>query len=392
MGGENKVWRDCLLGDVIELKRGYDLPRQYREAGNIPVISSSGPNGFHSQAKVEGPGVVTGRYGTIGEVYFVEHDFWPLNTTLYVRDFKGNDPRFISYFLQSIDFHSCSDKAAVPGVNRNHLHLLQVRVPPYESQLAIAGVLGALDEKIELNRRTTETLEAMARALFKSWFIDFDPVRAKTEGGTPTGMDSETAKLFPGEFVEAEAGPRPRGWAMTSVGELLSLEYGKALKEADRLPGSVLVYGSNGIIGYHAEALVNGPGIVVGRKGNPGTVEWAPSDFFVIDTAFYAVPKDPAMSTHFLRHALEALDLPRLSADSAVPGINRNAIYAQSVGRPPDSVIQIFDRFAEKWSRAVATLDRQSRTLSNLRDSLLPPLLSGALSVPDAERRAQEVA
>lgn len=101
MAGE---WRACPLGEVIELKRGYDLPQQDRRHGPVPVVSSSGVIDHHTQAMVKGPGVITGRYGTLGQVFYIERDFWPLNTTLYVRDFKGNDPRFISYFLRCLDF------------------------------------------------------------------------------------------------------------------------------------------------------------------------------------------------------------------------------------------------------------------------------------------------
>ncbi len=173
-------WRETTLGKVIELKRGYDLPQHKRTPGPVPVVSSSGPTDYHSESKVQGPGVVTGRYGTLGQVFFVQNDFWPLNTALYVRDFKGNDPRFISYFLRGIDFSAYSDKAAVPGLNRNHLHQEIVRIPTdINEQRAIAHILGTLDDKIELNRRMNETLEEMARTLFKSWFIDFDPVHAK---------------------------------------------------------------------------------------------------------------------------------------------------------------------------------------------------------------------
>ena len=114
-------WRETTLGEVIELKRGYDLPKRQRVPGPVPLVSSSGISDHHTEAKVKGPGVVTGRYGTLGQVYYIQDDFWPLNTTLYVRDFKGNDPRFISYFLQGLDFFAYSDKAAVPGLNRNHL-------------------------------------------------------------------------------------------------------------------------------------------------------------------------------------------------------------------------------------------------------------------------------
>ena len=171
---------------------------------------------------VKGPGVVTGRYGTIGKVFFIEEDFWPLNTTLYVRDFKGNDPRFISYFLRGIDFGAYTDKAAVPGINRNDLHRADVVVPvDVEVQREIAGVLGAIDDRIDNLRQTNTTLESIAQALFKSWFVDFDPVRAKAEGREPEGMDAATAALFPSEFEDSELGPIPKGWQVEQIGKLV---------------------------------------------------------------------------------------------------------------------------------------------------------------------------
>lgn len=214
MAGE---WRDCILGDMIELKRGHDLPERERRAGTVPIISSSGPSGFHDQVKVKGPGVVTGRCGTIGQVFYVPSDFWPLNTTLYVRDFKGNDPRFVSYFLRGLNYLAYSDKAAVPGVNRNHLHQAKVHVPKdVGEQRAIAHILGTLDDKIELNRRMSETLEQMARALFKAWFVDFDPCalkwRAAGSAASPCPACLPTSTTF---FPTASSNPN---WARSRRG------------------------------------------------------------------------------------------------------------------------------------------------------------------------------
>src|SRR5947209_990957 len=264
MGGE---WQETALGAVIELKRGYDLPQQQRRLGRVPLVSSSGVTDYHAVAMVKGPGVVTGRYGTLGQVFFVPDDFWPLNTTLYVRDFKGNDPRFISYFLRGLDFLAYSDKAAVPGLNRNHLHQARVRLPSdISEQRAIAHILGTLDDKIELNRQMNETLEAMARALFKSWFVDFDPVQAKAEGRNPS-LPEPIADLFPNRFVDSELGEIPEGWEAKTWGDLVILEYGKSLREYDGNTGVYPVYGTNGRIGYHSEPLCTHPGIIIGRKG-----------------------------------------------------------------------------------------------------------------------------
>jgi type I restriction enzyme S subunit len=143
-------WKTQSLGSVITLQRGYDLPYRLRKPGSIPIVTSSGIEDIHCEAKVKGPGVVTGRYGTIGEVFFIRGDFWPLNTTLYVRDFHGNDPLFTSYFLQTIDFHSYSGKTGVPGVNRNDLHEVEVSFPPHQSRTGShAEALSDADALIE---------------------------------------------------------------------------------------------------------------------------------------------------------------------------------------------------------------------------------------------------
>jgi hypothetical protein len=141
----SKPWRQAHLGTVSTLQRGYDLPHGERKLGSVPVVTSSGIGDTHSEARVRGPGVVTGRYGTIGQVFVVEEDFWPLNTTLYVKDFHGNDPFFIAHLLRTIDFHSHSGKSGVPGVNRNDLHELIVGIPPLPEQSAIAAALSDVD-------------------------------------------------------------------------------------------------------------------------------------------------------------------------------------------------------------------------------------------------------
>jgi len=143
-----RPWIRTTLGQVLTLQRGFDLPTKKRKPGSIPIVSSSGISGSHDEKKVTGPGVVTGRYGTIGQVFFIDEDFWPLNTTLFIKDFKGNDPQFFSYILQTIDFQSHSDKSGVPGVNRNDLHKEEISIPLLTEQRAIAAALDDADALI----------------------------------------------------------------------------------------------------------------------------------------------------------------------------------------------------------------------------------------------------
>jgi type I restriction enzyme S subunit len=143
-------WDTLALWEITTLQRGYDLPHRLRKPGSVPIVTSSGLESMHSEAKVKAPGVVTGRYGTIGEVFLIQEDFWPLNTTLYVSNFHGNDPAFISYFLRTLDFHKHSGKSGVPGINRNDIHEVVVSVPHAKAeQEAIAEVLSDADALIE---------------------------------------------------------------------------------------------------------------------------------------------------------------------------------------------------------------------------------------------------
>ncbi len=157
------------LGDVLTLQRGFDLPARDREEGPFPIVSSAGVTGWHASAKADPPGVVIGRYGSLGSVHWITGPYWPLNTALWVKDFKGNDPRFVSYLLRTVAVDG-STASAVPGVNRNHLHRIPVRVASVATQRRTASVLAAFDELIEINERRIKCLEDLARSLFQAWF------------------------------------------------------------------------------------------------------------------------------------------------------------------------------------------------------------------------------
>ena len=213
-------WSEVTLGDVLTLQRGFDLPEAKRTPGPYPVIASTGPVGTHHSAAVQGPGVVIGRSGSLGGGQFLKSDFWPLNTTLWVKDFHGNDRHFCYYLLKSLDLAHFNAGSGVPTLNRNHIHPLPVRIAPLPEQRTIAHILGTLDDKIELNRRMNETLEAMARALFKDWFVDFGPVRAKMAGREPY-LPPDVWALFPDRLAPSELGDIPAGWEVRAFATLL---------------------------------------------------------------------------------------------------------------------------------------------------------------------------
>jgi type I restriction enzyme S subunit len=295
------------------------------------------------------------------------------------------DPKFISYQLQTTAHRSWMIQHAagttMPSLNEGIIRRIPIVLKPLAEQKAIAAVLGSLDDKIELNRRMNVTLEAMARALFQSWFVDFDPVRAKLDGRQPVGLDQATAALFPESFEETAFGHVPNGWGRKTLGEIVELAYGKPLKAEDRKHGSVCVYGANGPVGWHDEKLVSGPGIVVGRKGKPGVVTWAHGDFYPIDTTFYVKPIGTCRSLYFLYYALSLHNLANLSADSAVPGLNRNHAYMSKQVIPSQPVLTAFDSQIAPIFAAIHANEEQSRSLALARDTLLPKLISGELTV-----------
>ena len=242
------------LHEFITLQRGFDLPSNKRISGSVPVVASTGIAGYHNEIKVKAPGVVIGRSGSIGGGQYIEKDFFPLNTTLYVKDFKGHYPRFIYYLLKSIDFTSFNVGTGVPTLNRNHLSSILISDLGIDKEKEIANILGSLDQKIQLNTLINQTLEQIAQALFKSWFVDFDPVRAKVQalsdglsleqselaamqaisGKTPEELTAlsqtqpdryaelaETAKAFPCEMVEVDGVEVPKGWELKPFGSLL---------------------------------------------------------------------------------------------------------------------------------------------------------------------------
>jgi type I restriction enzyme S subunit len=161
-------WRNVRLGDFLTLKRGYDLPTAKRaENGSVPIVSSAGIIGFHNEAMVAAPGVVTGRYGTVGAFFYINEPFWPLNTTLYVQDFKGNNELIAYYVLQSLDFKRYSGKTSVPGVNRNDLHKIKLKCPPLPEQHKIAKILSAWDEAIAKAEQLIAVLQCRKNRLMQ---------------------------------------------------------------------------------------------------------------------------------------------------------------------------------------------------------------------------------
>jgi type I restriction enzyme S subunit len=309
----------------------------------------------------------------------------------YVITPKGSsviDTTFLFYLLHTLTrrLGEYSQGTATKFLTMGILSHLPVELPPIVEQRAIGHILDSLDDKIELNRRMNETLEAMARALFKSWFVDFDPVRAKAEG-RPTGIPPHLVDLFPDAFEDSELGEIPKGWRMGPLDSVLVLQRGFDLPSPKRTSGAYPVLAASGPSGTHNEFMVRGPGVTTGRSGVLGKVFYVHGDFWPLNTSLW-VKEFRHSRAAYAFHLLRGLDFGLFNAGSAVPTLNRNHVHNLPTLLPPMGLIDVFERVA------VANLARQrhgadqSVTLAALRDALLPKLISGELRVPDAERIA----
>ncbi len=404
------TWDQVELGDVVTLHRGYDLPSSQRRVGTVPIVSSSGITGYHDEAKISPPGVVTGRYGTLGEVFFVEEPFWPLNTTLYVSDFHGNDERFVSYFLQCQAIRAQDSAAAVPGVNRNVLHRLPARRPPLSIQRKIAAILSAYDRLIENNNRRIKLLEEMAQRIYREWFVDY---------------------RYPGHedvsLVDSELGPIPEGWSIRTIGDIASPEryavtsgpFGSKLGAKDyRDRGVPVIRGTNLAVGggfkdadfvFVSDAkadtmrscLAHRGDIVVTQRGTLGQVGLIPSsarfDRYVISQSQMKITVDPQRGNgQYLYAALRSPEVTvRLQGQAmtaGVPHINLSILRNFQVVWPNRAIQDGVAGFLGLLGEQVETLARSVENARAARSLLLPRLISGEIDVTDLDIVIREAA
>ena len=355
-------WYPCRLGDVVTLKRGHDLPESARQDGDIPVVSSSGITGYHTEPKAKAPGVITGRYGTLGEVFYLERDYWPLNTALYVTDFKGNHPRFVAYFLENALRNYQSDKAAVPGVNRNVLHQLKVRCTDFSNQEKIADILSAYDDLSENNRRRMELLEEAARQLYREWFVRL---------------------RFPGREHTHIINGVPEGWCSKKVGSVLA-----KIESKKKIPKeNYLVEGPIPCVDQSAE-------FVGGFTDDEDSVYVQPLPIIVFgdhtrilkfvnfpfargaDGTQVIYSNTDRISSEYLYLSLKEIDLS-------------NYFYArhfkflkeQEIVLPNGALVREFTAFARPCFEQIQTLRLQNQKLRTARKLLLPRLMSGEIPV-----------
>jgi len=399
--------RSKRLGDLINLKRGYDLPESKRTHGKYPVITSAGISSYHNEYKVEGIGVVIGRYGTLGDAHFIDGRYWPHNTSLYVTDFKRNSPLYIYYLLTCLGRIKTSDKSAVPGVNRNELHEMSVpAVFDCNLQERIASVLSILDAKIELNNRINAELEGMAKLLYDYWFVQFDfPITADQAAamGKPK-LEGKPYRASGGKMVYNEKLKReiPEGWGCVALGE-----FEPNIITGKTPPTSVAEY-YNGDIPFICIGDVRGnmhvvkTGLTLSKLGaetqkkkyipkgaicvtciaSPGLIAFA-TENSQTNQQLNSVVCQRIEHRAFLYFELNQFF--RFSSGAKTgntfANMSKGDFSEILVLEPPNKVIQLFHELISSNIELVLNNSLQNQELTKLRDWLLPMLMNGQVTV-----------
>ncbi|MGC3030184.1 restriction endonuclease subunit S [Burkholderia sp. DN3021] len=341
-------WRSIELGNVVTFQRGFDLPHRHRKMGCVPIVSSAGVTDHHDVAMVSPPGVVTGRYGTIGELFYLEGPFWPLNTTLFVRDFHGNDPRFAFYLLHLFDFQVFSGKSGVPGVNRNDLHAERVTIPTdVAEQSAIASALSDVD------------------ALLSS----LDAVIAKKRDIKQAAMQ----QLLTGKTRLPGFGG---AWELKRVGDVLTIRHGKDQKAVMSSSGQYPILATGGQIGWAKQWLYNRPSVLIGRKGTIDRPQYMDQPFWTVDTLFYSELKSKNVAKYFY-YRFCLIDWLQYNEASGVPSLNARTIETIELACPePEEQTAIAEVLSDMDAELAALEARRDKTRL-LKQGMVQELLTG---------------
>jgi type I restriction enzyme, S subunit len=376
-------WHKLALGEALTFQRGFDITKDEQRDGPYPVFSSSGPKSTHVKFKVRGPGVIIGRKGTLGSVFYSQGDYWPHDTTLWVKDFHGNCPKFGYYFLQTMGFERLDVGASNPSLNRNHIHTIPVLWPSLPVQRRIAGILSAYDDLIENSQRRIRILEEMARTLYREWFVHF---------------------RFPGyekiKLVDSRVGPVPEGWEVKKLLEVAEVNRAQIRVRAapnelyyidisSVSPGQI-----NAITTY---AFADAPGRAR-RIVQHGDVLWScvrpnrrsyallmqPKPNTIASTGF-AVLTATRVPFTFLYFATTTDDfvsyLTNNASGAAYPAVTSETFEKADLVIPPSRLLQLFGEATIPMAEQVDTLQRQTGNLRLTRDLLLPRLLSAQVNL-----------
>lgn len=406
-------WRESVWGEEVSLEYGKALRGYSTEQGAYRVFGSNGPIGWTSEPLAPGPGVILGRKGAYRGVEFSRDPFWVIDTAYYIVPKTELDLRWLYYAIKHYKLGEIDDGSPIPSTTRAAVYVKEVQVPPLKEQQAIACILGALDDKIELNRRMNKTLEEMARAIFKSWFVDFDPVHAKaairrehpkwtdaqvSRAACPN-LKPEIAALFPDSFEDSELGEIPKGWCASKVCQHFRLTMGQSPpgRTYNEIGEGVPFYQGRTDFGFRfptRRVYCTSPtrfaeigDTLVSVRAPVGDVNIA-NERCAVGRGVAAV-RHRSGSRSFTYYSMNHLGehFGQFEAEGTVFGcINKADFERLPFVVPVADILAVFDRIVSPLDDRFETNERQSIILASILDALLPKLISGELRIADAER------
>ena len=375
----------CKLGEVIQITSGKVCPSQNKSGeGPFPIMGANGIIGYSTECLYDSPVILVGRVGSCGEVHRVNNPCWPSDNTLVVIPKENEDFDYIEYCLRYGDIYPWISGSTQPLLTQTALKQMEIPWPKKEIRRAIGFQGQALERVIYSNRKTVDCIVEITSSLFRSWFIDFDPVKAKAEGKLPYGMDQETAALFPDSFEDSELGPIPAGWNVGRIGDIADISSGTHQPERSEQKSSEYctpLVGGAGIIAWTIESLFDEPIIVIGRVGTLGIVEKYTSPVWPSDNTLIFKTHQNS-SFHFLLYQLRLQDFGAYNRGSTQPLLAQSDMRKLKLIIPNEDVLMAFEKKIRLMALLSDLIEEQSEILTKTRDTLLPRLISGELEVP----------
>lgn len=378
------MFKEEIFNNFIRLNRGFDLPDALIEEGIFPVVASTSIKANHKHYRVKGPGVVTGRSGSLGTVQYIKSDYWPLNTSLYVKDFKGNYPKFVYYFLQLMHLENFNSGAGVPSLNQNHLHKLKINIPHLNEQKKIAAILSAYDDLIENHQRRIVLLEKMAEEIYREWFVRLrfpGHENVKVIKGVPEGWKIERlVKIF--DYLE---GPGIRNWQYTESGvPFMNI---RLISDGDIKIENANFVSENEAYGKYSHFLLKDKDFVVSTSGTLGRGAIVQSSHLPLMLNTSVIRFRPIQENHlafmygYLKSDNFLNQVEMYASGSAQQNFGPAHLKLINIIKPSDDILLKFNEFVMPQVNSILLLRNIIKNLKLTRDMLLPRLISGKLNV-----------
>ncbi len=407
-------WRTAVLGDLTVNHDGKRKPvkESDRRPGPYPYYGASGIVDYVDGYLFDGDYLLIAEDGEnlrtrkTPIAFMARGKSWVNNHAHIVTGNDEADTRFLMYAIEGADISGYLTGAVMPKLTQGNLNKIELNCPPIPEQRAVAHILGMLDDKIELNRKQNETLEAMARALFKAWFVEFEPVRAKMEGRwqrgqSLPGLPAHLYDLFPDRLVESEVGQIPEGWEISDFGAVsLCLDKYRiplSSRQRESRKGIIPYHGATSVMDFVDEYIFDGIYLLLGEDGSVLKEDGAPFIQYIwgkswVNNHAHVLQGANGVCTEHLLLFIASQNITAYVTGAVQLKLNQKNMNSIPFVKASNAINSDFSRTIAPLFDQYRQLYEQSRSLGELRDTLLPKLISGELRVPDAERVAKEVA